>query len=139
MGVTGYEELSFHPCKHPNLDRVGLSRHRNDARMRITFRKRVEIPNRQCDNAFVYRRGWFPNGEVGLVIDYETNIPPDRKVELRSEVDKMFEQLRTRIEAKGVGVAVIRAIHKSSASGYGFVFRRTPESQWYCTDDLISK
>ncbi|MFN0140409.1 MAG: hypothetical protein ACKVQW_10045 [Pyrinomonadaceae bacterium] len=83
----------------------------------------------------------FPKGDPALVMKYETNIPIEKKLELRREVDEIWKMFQKDVEAANLKAAAIRAIHNEgdgfvrTGKGYGFVFIKQDDGTWYCLDD----
>ena len=83
----------------------------------------------------------FPNSDPALVLNYLTDIPIDNKVELRKEIDEVWSVFRVDVEKAKLNAGVIRATHMegsgfvTSGKGYGYVFVKSDDGQWHCTED----
>lgn len=80
----------------------------------------------------------FPNGEVGLILSYQTEIPIQNLEELKKEVAEVWEVFRVDVEAANANAGIIRATHieddgvfVKNGKGYGFVYKKNTEGKWY--------
>ena len=86
----------------------------------------------------------FPDSGPALILEYETEIDPVKeKSLLRKEVDGVWPDLRTQLEAKGYKSGAVRAIKYArsgvflNGNGYTFVFKQNEHGEWYCLDDQV--
>ena len=83
----------------------------------------------------------FTNGDSALVMEYQTDIPMDKMVALRSEVDWIWDAFVVDVENARLKTGVIRAVHSngtgivSTSKGYGFVFVKRDDGKWHCLQD----
>ncbi len=84
----------------------------------------------------------FENGETGLVLNYQTDIPIENLDELKKEVEEVWTIFRVDVEKAKTTTGIIRATHITddgmfvkNGKGYGFICRRDAKGQWALTDD----
>src|SRR5262249_37689925 len=80
----------------------------------------------------------FANGQTGLVLNYQTEIPIENLDELKAEVAEVWTIFRIDVERAGVNSGIIRATHLESGGlfvqngkGYGFVYLKNADGTWY--------
>ena len=84
----------------------------------------------------------FENGETGLVLNYQTDIPIENRDELKKEVEEVWTIFKVDVEKANVTSGIIRATHITddgmfvkNGKGYGFVYQRNAKGQWALMDD----
>lgn len=87
----------------------------------------------------------FDNGEVALVLNYETEIPIENMKFLREEVDEVWSIFQKDVEKAELNTAIIRASHLQgndtyrSGKSYGFVYYKHDDGKWVLLDDEKEK
>jgi hypothetical protein len=83
----------------------------------------------------------FPNGEDALVLNYETDISIDDKLDLRKEVDQVWGSFKKNVESANMTNGIIRVVHQEGngflthGKGYGFLFVKRADGEWHCLQD----
>jgi hypothetical protein len=80
-------------------------------------------------------RVMFPDSGLSIIIDYETNISLDKRVELQSEARSVWQLFSGKPEFSDAKTAIVRAIQAGQTErGYGFLFVRNPNGGWMIKD-----
>ena len=78
----------------------------------------------------------FQNGDVALVLNYETDIPIEESARLREEIQDVWSLFQKDVEGAQLKVGIIRATKFESGgmvrSGktHGFVFTKRDDGHW---------
>ena len=78
----------------------------------------------------------FQNGDVALVLNYETDIPIEENERLREEVRDVWSVLRIDVEREQLKAGIVRAtkidggVIVRDGKTHGFVFTKKEEGEW---------
>jgi hypothetical protein len=83
----------------------------------------------------------FSGGPPAFVMECDTDIPMEKRAELRKEVDEIWEIFKNNAEAAHLTSAVIRMNHNEGTgiitrgNGFGFAYEKQADGKWQCMND----
>lgn len=84
----------------------------------------------------------FENGETGLILQYQTDIPIENHEELKKEVEEVWTIFRYDVEKANTTTGIIRATHIEEdgvfvkhGKGFGFLYRKDAKGNWQMDDE----
>jgi hypothetical protein len=84
----------------------------------------------------------FQDGQVALVLNYETQVSIDDLTTLRAEAEEVWDKFRHDVEGANLRIGILKPVHyetsgviSKSGRGYGFVIEKRADGQWHWVND----